>query len=111
MAPRSRLPRVSPVSAFGFFICCVGIIWTYVQFFQFKAGILMIKPGAVVPGSAAFAPFLEYDTVKRTLNGIIQENNLNVPPLTGSGIIAFAAWYSMFNCYNAIADELDRKQP
>ena len=110
-----KLPRVSPASAFGPFMCGVGGIWTVIDNFTLCGGVNKIDPSAKLQAVLLFVPIyanLYLSTIIKALNRVAQERQLPLSPLSDSVVLNFIfpilPLYRMRKRYNEIANALGR---
>ena len=84
------LPKVAPASAWGFFICCVGIIWTWISYFGMCSGINQMLREEKAQGFSVLVPIWQImylATLADLLNEIIQKEGLALAPVEKPNIV------------------------
>lgn len=110
------LPRVSPVSAFGLFMCCVGHLWTILSYMQTLGGINRVNPNANLQWWTILVPIYNavyLSKVVQALNETAADNNVPGQPVADNLIfhlfLPFLSFYNIFNRWNEVADAIEGK--
>lgn len=111
------LPKVAPVSAWGLFICCFGVIWTYISYFSMCSGINQMLREEKAQGFSCLVPFwgsLYCDDLANMLNEIIQKEELAVTPMEKPNMVlcflfVFLPLSEIFTKYNEVATAFEAK--
>ena len=111
------LPKVAPASAWGFFICCVGIIWTWISYFGMCSGINQMLREDKAQGISVLVPIWQLiypATLADLLNEIIQKEGLALTPVEKPNIVLciffiFLPWSELFTRYNEVATAFEAK--
>ena len=110
-----KLGRLTPFAAFGFIICCVGVIWTVIENFRYIALVNKLRPSSNLQWWPMFIPIygqIYFTTMAKELNSFIKENNLTVTPANDNLFLAFffpyANFHSMYTTFNKCADAVGR---
>ena len=109
-----KLPRTNPIAAFGICFCCVGYIWTILEYMKLCNAINKVKPDARLEFFWMFVPILNglklSDTIK-ALNALNKEKGVGVPDVMDNVILnIFFGFYPMYLCFgawNKIADKIE----
>jgi len=111
------LPKVAPASAWGMFMCCFGIIWTWISYFGMCSGINQMLREEKAQGFSVLVPIwgsLYCETLADLLNEIIQKEGLAVAPVEKPNIVlcflfVFLPWSELFTRYNEVATAFEAK--
>ncbi len=113
-----KLPRTSPIAAFGVFFCCIGVIWTILEYMKLCDAVNKVKPSANLQFYWMFVPILSAlklsDTIK-ALNQLNRETQAGAPEIMDNIVInlLFAIYplYLCFGAWNKIADKMEGATP
>ena len=113
----NAIPKVSPASAWGIFICFVGIIWTYISWFSACSGINRMLGEDKVPGFSILIPIwgnLVTAELADHLNAVIQKEGLQIQPVEKPNIVLcilflFVPLMQIWGDYNRVADAYNAK--
>jgi hypothetical protein len=111
------LPKVAPASAWGVFICGVGVIWTWISYFGMCSGINQMLREEKAQGISVLIPIwgsLYCETLADLLNEIIQKEGLAVAPVEKPNIVLcflfiLLPWSELFTRYNEVATAFEAK--
>ena len=111
------LPKVAPASAWGIFICFVGIIWTIISYFGMCSGINQMLREDKAQGFSILVPIWSIiypATLADLLNEIIQKEGLSVTPVEKPNIVLciffiMLPWSELFTRYNEVATAFEAK--
>ena len=111
------LPKVSPASAWGVFICGVGVIWTVISYFGMCSGINKMLGEDKAVGFSILVPIWSIiypATLADLLNEVIQKEGLSVTPVDKPNIFLclifiMLPWSNLFTRYNEVASAYEAK--
>ncbi|MDA1106719.1 MAG: hypothetical protein O2855_09075 [Planctomycetota bacterium] len=106
-----QAPKYPPVSAFGWYMCCCGGVWSTIVEMQLVGSINKVSGAPAIPVFAVFVPIwqilISYELIKN-MNKVISDRSLSVPPLEANHLFIWllypVALYQMINHWNAIVD-------
>ena len=109
-----KLPRTSPIAAFGVFFCCIGVIWTILEYIKLCDAVNKVKPDANLQFFWMFVPILNAlklsDTIK-AINALNREKAAGAPEVMDNIVLnLFFGMYPMYLCFDAwnkIADKIE----
>lgn len=113
-----KLPRMAPISAFGILFCCVGVIWTVLEYIKLCDAVNKLKPGANLQFFWMFVPILNglklSDTIQ-ALNALNRENAAGAPEIMDNValniLVSMYPMYLCFDAWNKIADKIEGGAP
>ena len=113
----NAIPKVSPGSAWGIFICFVGIIWTWISWFGACSGINRMLGEDKAQGISIIIPIWNIiypGTMADLLNEVIQKEGLQIQPVEKPNIFLciifiMVPWMQIFGDYNRVADAYNTK--
>jgi hypothetical protein len=110
------LPHVSPIAAFGPFLCGIGGIWTIITYMTTLGGINKVNSNANLQWFMMFIPILSAIHLGKAidaLNDTAEEKGVPGGPVSNNIIInfllPFLPMYSLFNRWNEVADHIEGK--
>jgi len=113
-----KLPRTTPIAAFGIFFCCIGVIWTILEYMKLCDAVNRVKPDAKLQFFWMFVPILSAlklsDTIK-ALNALNSQYAVGAAEVPDNIVLnLFFAMYPMYLCFdvwNKIADKMEGAAP
>ena len=107
MQNQSKLENVNPISGFGVFICCVGLIWTLMSVFTVMGNLNTLQSKTKLSPIALFVPvwgiIMVYQMVVAQ-NDLIDERRLNVEKVNPFLVLFLGSYYFNYAFFKAHND-------
>jgi hypothetical protein len=107
MAEQGKLQPVNPISGFGIFMCCVGVIWTYISFMTVADNLNALQSKTKLTGFALWVPIWNIIMVwqaANALNDAIDEKRVNVAKVNPIVVLLLGPYYGFYAMFKAHND-------
>jgi hypothetical protein len=107
-------PKFNPIAAFSFIICCCGVFWGIITYFQLCEAVNKATGRDTAKGWTIFVPVyhgLEMSKVIAEVNGLIDQHGVETAKVDDSALINIlfypVPFHNLLKAWGDIADKLN----